>query len=492
MIKKSILTLSALILVASAFAWQVSPDSTEKVNKDSTLVLKDIDEAAQIDSAILCYYEDLLSVASELVQAPEDLVIPDALPKFSGEDYRLRLEKLDEKTPFDLSYNSIVEAFIHLYVSKRRELSANCLGRSQEYFPLFEETFDRYDLPLELKYLAVVESALDAKARSRAGATGLWQFMYGTGKVYGLQINSYVDERSDPVQSTEAAAKYLSYLYGLFNDWNLALAAYNCGEGRVARAIRRSGGKKGYWDIYPFLPRETRGYVPAFIGVNYLFEYAPEHFIFPTDPAFKSYKVDSVHVNRKVSFETIAELLDMQVEEIEHLNPAYRMKVVPGYGEYRSLYLPKEKLNLWVANEDTIQSILAEKEEEVEEVAPQEVIYYTVRSGDYLGKIASRYGCSVRQIQYWNGMRGTSLKPGQKLVMYADQVRHQAPAPKPAAPAKIEEDGNYVYYSIRPGDTLWDIAKARGLSIDDLKRWNSNVNFNNMKPGQRIVIGKAS
>ncbi|MEX2596931.1 MAG: LysM peptidoglycan-binding domain-containing protein, partial [Salibacteraceae bacterium] len=271
----------------------------------------------------------------------------------------------------------------------------------------------------------------------------------------------------------------------------LALAAYNCGEGRVARAIRRSGGKKDYWDIYPFLPRETRGYVPAFIAVNYLFNYADSHFIFASPVEFKNYEVDSVHLKQKVSFAEIADLLQIDESIIEVLNPSYRLKTVPGYGDFNHLYLPIPDLNRWIANEDTIQKILAAKSKpEAIEETPQDVIYYTVRSGDYLGRIASRHSCSIRQIQYWNNLNGTYLKPGQQLILYADQVKKPA-SPQSQPPAKTETSGNNVYYSIQSGDTLWDIAKARGISVEDLKRWNSSVNFNNMKPGQKIVIGKA-
>lgn len=470
----------------------IVPDSNNGDNKDTTqLQLSDVAIAAQIDSAIMCYYEDLNAITHDVLSI-EDLRTSDSIPTFTSEEYMKRLDEINKATPFDLSYNSIVEAFIHLYISKRRPLSSLCLGRSEQYFPMFEEVLDKYNLPLEIKYLAVVESALDPKARSRAGATGLWQFMYGTGKNFGLDINSYVDERCDPIASTEAACKYLSYLHNMFGDWNLALAAYNCGEGRVAKAIRRSGGKKNYWEIYPFLPRETRGYVPAFIAVNYLFSYNADHLIYAEPVAFKPYEIDSIHINKKVAFAELAEMLELEEAIIEDLNPIYRLKMVPGYKDYRAVYLPKEKANLWIANQDTLMAILDTKVESATEPtqAPQDVIYYTVRSGDYLGKIASRYGCSVRQIQYWNNMHGTSLRVGQKLVLYADHVK-QPVQTEQQKPAEITTNGNYQYYTIRPGDTLWDIAKARGISVNDLKKWNSNINFNNMKPGVKIVIGKA-
>ena len=487
MIKKLISFVLLSFVFAAFFA--INPPDSVSVS-DSIRPMEDVAYAAHLDSVIQCYYEDLVGL-SEPLFSPIELGVSDSMPLFTSEIYAERLDIIDQRTPFDLSYNNTVEAFIHLYMSKKRSLSANSLGRSELYFPPFEEALDRHNLPLELKYLAVVESGLNPQAKSRAGAAGLWQFMYRTGKHFGLDVNSYVDERCDPEKSTEAACRYLGYLYNLFDDWNLALAAYNCGEGRVASAIRKSGGKRNYWEIYPYLPRETRGYVPAFIAVNYLFAYAGEHNIQASNVQHRSYEIDSVHLNQPVTFSQVAEILGMDKEVISSLNPAYKMEVFPAYENHRVMYLPKDKINIWVANQEVIEAALKTEKAQaaVKSVPePKSTTYYTVRSGDYLGKIANRYGCSVRQIQDWNNLRGTSLRIGQRLTLYSDEIA-QTQQKKEHKPVITESEKN-TYYTIQIGDTLWDIAKDRGIGLEDLKTLNPGVNFNKMKPGQKIIVAK--
>jgi membrane-bound lytic murein transglycosylase D len=474
----------------------ISPDTTASNETKDSLKLNDIATAAAIDSSILCFYEDLRLLTND-ISDPNELLPHDSLPFFADSVYIQRLATLNAQSPVSLTYNEVVSAFIHLYTTKRRALSARCLARSEQYFSLFEETLDRYGLPLELKYLAVVESALDPQAKSKAGATGLWQFMYGTGKVFGLQIDSYVDERSDPVKSTDAAAKYLKYLYNMFGDWNLALAAYNCGEGRVTKAIRRSGGHKDYWDVYPYLPSETRGYVPAFIAVNYLFAHAKDHKIYPAPIVYRDYEIDSIHLHKKVEFSSISQILDLDIEVIKRLNPSYKLNVVPGYGDHTALYLPVNYMSLWVANEDKINQLIKTPDPEKKEPTPSSTgHYYTVKSGDYLGKIAAQHNCSVNQIQTWNGLSGTTLKPGQRLIIKSPIINQVTSSTSSNNSEQIANQTGAseqnIYYQIRPGDTLWDISQSKGISIQDLKRWNSGINFNNMKPGQRIVIGKTS
>lgn len=343
---------------------------------------------------------------------------PGEVPDLDEEAIRERMALLDAESPLDLAWNSLVHNRIAFYASKRRNHIGEMLGRSELYFPLFEEALDRYGMPLELKYLPIVESALNPVVRSRAGATGLWQFMYATGKSMGLRVDSYIDERKDPERSTDAACRYLSKLYGMYGDWYLALAAYNAGPGNVNKAIRRSGGKRTYWEVRPWLPSETRGYVPAFIAVAYLMNFHAEHNIYPADPLPAWAELDTLHVRAVMRFDQIAAELPISVSALERLNPMYRQQILPGAPEVWPVRLPVELVPSFMALEE---QMLAYKPEEtpVIEFIPEPVVY-RVKSGDVLGGIAHRYGVTVRQLKEWNGLSGSMIRVGQKLYIHAD------------------------------------------------------------------------
>lgn len=338
----------------------------------------------------------------------------DSVPPLDTTLIFMRLELLDAETPMDLHPQEVILNYITFYATRRNEQLGRMLGLSQYYFPLFEEYLDKYDVPLELRYLPIVESALNPKARSRVGATGLWQFMYGTGRMFDLKINSYVDERMDPRRSTEAACRYLKKLHGMYNDWSLALAAYNAGPGNVNKAIRRSGGKTTYWEVRNYLPRETRGYVPAFIAVNYLMNFHEEHNIFPVEATCSWAETDTLQVTQQVRFDQVAAFTDMTEEELAWYNPSYRRGVVPKGGAYE-LRLPYSEVDAFITLEDSIRNYKPEAEPEVAEDEP---IVYSVRSGDVLGTIAERHGVRVSQLKAWNNIRGHMIQVGQKLYIY--------------------------------------------------------------------------
>ncbi len=339
----------------------------------------------------------------------------DSVPALDTALIFTRLEMLNAETPMDLQPSEVIIDYISFYATRRNEQLGRMLGLSRYYFPLFEEYLDKYDVPLELRYLPIVESALNPKARSRVGATGLWQFMYGTGRMYDLQINSYVDERMDPQRSTEAACRYLKKLHGMYNDWSLALAAYNAGPGNVNKAIRRSGGKTTYWEVRPFLPRETRGYVPAFIAVNYLMNFHEEHNIFPAEASCSWAETDTLRVTEQVRFDQVAAYTGLTVDELAWYNPTYRRGVVPKGGAYE-LRLPYKEVEAFIALEDSIRNYKPDEEPEV--VVEDEPIVYYVRSGDVLGTIAQRFGVRVSQLKAWNNIRGHMIRVGQKLYIY--------------------------------------------------------------------------
>jgi membrane-bound lytic murein transglycosylase D len=332
-------------------------------------------------------------------------------------------------TVIKMPYNKIIRQFIDMYSGNRRKQVAVMLGVSDYFFPLFEQTLEKYKMPNELKYLSVVESALNPNACSRVGATGLWQFMFGTGKIYGLEINSLVDERRDPIKSTEAAVRYLKDLYGIFGDWNLAIAAYNCGPGNVNKAIRRSGGKKDYWDIYNYLPRETRGYVPLFIAANYVMSYYKEHRICPIQTEYPLH-TDTLLLSRRMHFDQIAAVIGVSKEDLIMLNPQYRREIIPGTNDKpQSLCLPANYTLAFIDNQDSIPNYKAEELLNIQltvepapvEKAKEAVTYfhlYRVRRGDTLSTIARKHHTTITMIKRWNRIHGTRINPGMRLKIY--------------------------------------------------------------------------
>lgn len=404
-----------------------------------------------------------------------------------------RLKALDAKTPFNVEYNPSLESVIKYYLKNRRKSIGKLMALSEYYFPMFEETLDKHNLPLELKYLAIVESALDPRARSRVGATGLWQFMFTTGKMYGLEVNSYVDERSDPIMATEAATQYLKSLYKTFNDWDLALAAYNSGPGNVNKAIRRSGGYTNYWNIRNNLPRETAGYLPSFLATMYMFEYAEEHGFKPTIPTTPYIATDTIRVKKMITLEQVSRILSIPESELSFLNPSYKKGIIPVIkDEDYVLRLPLNAIGPFVANEDAIYGVATEEFNDREKPLPEfyeqdAKIRYRVRSGDYLGKIAARYGVGVSQIKRWNGMRSDRLRVGQRLTIYA---RNPGRANPSSAAVTTTNTGGSKVYTVKSGDSLWSIAqKFPGVSVQNIKKWN-DISGNKLKPGMKLKVSK--
>jgi len=466
---------------------------TAKNDSLSFLNLTDLQEAKQLDEKWLNelysnnLYDTIYKSVTDLDYEPVDY------PDLPTDTLKKRLLDLNKRTPFNIAYNPSLESVIKQYLKNRRSSIERLIGLSHFYFPMFEQEFDNYNIPLEMKYLAIVESALKPKAKSRVGATGLWQFMFTTGRIYGLDVSSYVDERSDPLKSTKAAAEYLSKLYEIYGDWDLALAAYNSGPGNVNKAIRRSGGYKNYWNIRAFLPRETAGYVPAFLATMYIFEYAEEHGFQPEKPPFQYFQVDTVHVKQMISFDHISETTGIPVEQLQFLNPEYKLDIIPiDSEEIHTLRLPKEAIGLFVSNETQIYAYAKEEFDKREKPLPQlfkanDKIRYRVRSGDYLGKIARKYGVRVSQIKRWNGLRSNNLQIGQRLTIYP---RNPSTIPPPK-PKKIQVNAKgKSTYKVKTGDSLWSIAqKFSGISVQNIKDWN-DISGNNLKVGTVLILSQ--
>jgi membrane-bound lytic murein transglycosylase D len=428
-----------------------------------------------------------------------------------------RLAAMDAKSPFNIEYNPGLENIIKSFLKNRKKSFGRLMAISEYYFPMFEEALAKENVPLEIKYLAIVESALNPKAVSRMGATGLWQFMYQTGKQYNLKIDSYVDERSDPLKSSEAAAKYMSKMYAVFDDWDLVLASYNSGPGNVAKAIRRSGGQQNYWNIRKNLPRETQGYVPAFLATMYIYEYQKEHGIKPERALVQHFATDTIMIKKQMSFKQISDLLDVPVAQLQLLNPSYKMNVIPLYADQdHFLRLPKDKIALFASNEDKIYAYIQrdldfrEKPFQVQKaialkdtmnystqsVTLPKTKYYTVKRGDNLNEIADKYNVTVADLKKWNMLKGSTVASGKSLKIITNEnivqtVKKDTKSNSDPVDVKTDTLSTSVaaFYVVQKGDNISSIAKKNNVSVAEIKEWNHLPNTS-IQLGMTLKVAK--
>ena len=383
--------------------------------------IKEFKYAADLDSLLLKEFsvEPLASVDTTALIRPI---------KLHTDTLKKRLERLNSKSPLNIVYTPMLENLINKYLIKRHKSFKTLILRSQYFFPMFEEALDKELVPLEIKYLSIVESSLRPTAKSSAGASGLWQFMFSTGKHFNLEVNSYVDERCDPIRSTNAAAQYLKKLYGVFGDWDLAMAAYNAGPGNVTKAIRRSGGYKNYWNIRPFLPKETANYIPAFLATLYIFEYADLHGFEKVKNQYSIIETDTVEVKQIISLEHIAKALNIEIESLEFLNPSYKLNIIPVVqGRKHYLRLPSKLIGKFISNETELYELAQKQFEKREKPLPKffkidSKIKYKVKSGDYLGKIANKFKVKILDIKRWNGLKSDRIATGDRLIIYTKNI----------------------------------------------------------------------
>jgi membrane-bound lytic murein transglycosylase D len=498
------------LLLLFQFALAYAQTGSGNINADDPVL-------AQLDSLDVLHFFKQHDFTSDVSKLNIYNYAKDSIPSFTDDVYRDRMQKLDRETPFELDYNDEIRSFIQLYAFKRRGTVSKCLGMAELYFPLFEQKLSEHKMPLELKYLAIVESALNPIAKSRAGAGGLWQFMVATGKMYGLRVTSYIDERFDPEKSTEIACVYLKYLYKYFgNDWQLALAAYNCGAGNVNKAIRRSGGKKTFWEIRPFLPKETASYVPAFIAVNYIMTYHKEHNIYPSTPKYFSYEVDSIWVKKPVKFSQITPYVNVNMEDLRLLNPSYLLDYIPG-GDYGyALYLPKNFIGDFLANEENIYKYSADPETllvadntikadssktdtsktnnqtvvNLNTNGNYKIVDHKVVKGEYLAIISRKYAVAIDSIKAWNHLTTEVVYVDQVLKIKVANDYKENQTTNTNTNTNTQSASN-KYHTIKKGDTLWALAQKYNTSVDNLKKWNKLYNGKTIYIGMKLIVKKA-
>lgn len=431
----------------------------------------------------------------------EGVVMPnyhyDYVPDFTYQEVADRIQAMNLEMPFEL--NDRVFSFIQYFTVRNREYIKMVLARKEQYFPMYEETMRDHDMPSDIIYLSIVESGLDPKIKSKMGAVGLWQFMPATGRMYGMQANTDMDDRMDPEKSTVAAAKYLKSLYKMFGNWEVALAAYNCGPGNVRKAIRRSGGKTTFWGIYDHLPKETRSYVPQFQAMLYVLNHLEEHNLHLEEPSYPL-EYESINFNRAFNLERMADLSGVCLADLEKLNPSIKTRKIPESHQTIALRIPKSKVlfvkeNLaWISDSlgKNAPVLLAANPALPSSASPEAFtsaasrLTYKVKSGDALGKIASRHGVSISQLRSWNKLNSNLIKVGQILVIHTG--KEESTVTSSTLALNEVSASNSKTYTVQPGDSLWIISKKHSLTIEQIKRLN-NLNSTNIKPGQRLIIG---
>ncbi|MCO4293145.1 LysM peptidoglycan-binding domain-containing protein [Solitalea sp. MAHUQ-68] len=482
--KKNLLSLCFILLSSAVWANGLTPKLL-KVLKSLHPVGRDTGAVAE---TMACSTIDTLFVL------PSD---PSEIPFFENHIYKLRLDSIKSEIPLD--YNELVQTHIDLYAFKRRELVSKMMGIGRYYFPIFEKFLKEEGLPLDLKYLPIIESTLKPTAVSRVGATGLWQFMYGTGKFYDLDVNYYIDERRDPIASTIAAVHFLSDLFDRYNDWLLVIAAYNCGPGNIDKAIAKAGGSTDFWQIRPFLPRETANYVPAFIAATYIMTYAPQHNITLTETDFSN-ETDTVMVDKAISLAKIATVLNVSNDVLTFLNPKYRKHIINATADSpQELILPKQSKDYfaslssaqfeqcviklskasvanerWQADDEFVRLLQKRKKS-------HSINYYKVKRGDNLGSIATKHKCSVADLKKWNGLRSSKIAFGQRIKIYSSNKNYLS---------STKSKGSLKTYKVKPGDTLSTIAeKFDGMTVEKLKKLNKINNAKSIRPGTTLKVG---
>ena len=477
-----------MLSFVSAIAYAQNPvpapepaDTTEIAIAEDDILFKEIE-----DSASFAFY----ALATDIEYIPGD-----DLPAVIED----RLGCIQKTIP--LTYNDRVHSFINYFTVRDREYTRMVATRRQIYFPLFEKYLAKYGLPEELKYLSIIESGLNPKAVSRARAVGLWQFMSPTGRHYGLQHDWFIDDRMDPDKATEAACKYLKELYGMFGDWELALASYNAGPGNVKKAIRRSGYKKNFWEAYAYLPRETRSYVPQFVAIIYAMNYLDDHNFYDLGQEVLM-PSDTLHIKKFLNFETFANLTGVCLEDLQVLNPSIQRNAIPGRPKLQVIRVPLIAKEVLAFNRTAIlDSASKVGQKELEMLAKtsegstygRDKIMYRVKSGDVLGSIAIRYNVRVADIRKWNNLSGNTIRVNQRLNIWLKQPAGGVPATvvveKTKPPVVLPVPGSKTY-TVQEGDTLWDISrKFEGLTIEKLKSLN-NLSSNKLQPGQKLIVAQ--